>query len=115
MGDKENALNGSLYYYYCGSQIELPQPLVNLDLSSNQSDDEKAKWNNQCGHTITYTYEVKVKKLTNKEKRMLYGKYWKLPRKLKKRIKRDYFIGYTKRISHCDLVNAYLLNNPKKH
>ena len=111
MGDKENALNGSLYY--CGSPIELPQPLVNLELSSEQSDDEKAKWNNLCSQTIEIT--TKVQYFDKHLKRLFYGKWVKIPRKLKKRIKRDYFIGYTKRISHCDLVNAYLLNNPKKH
>lgn len=112
MGDKENALlNGSLYY--CGSPIELSQPLVNLDLSSEQSDDEKEKWNNLCGQTIKIT--TKVQKFDKHLKRLFYGKLVKIPRKLKKRIKRDYFVGYTKRISHWDLVNAYLLNNPKKH
>lgn len=84
MGDKDNMMFDNCSLFYCNKPIETGMPIATLDfdLSSEQSDDEKVKWDNQCGHTITY--DVKVKKLTNKEKRIFYGKYWKLPRKLKK-------------------------------
>lgn len=108
MGDKDNMMFDNSHLFYCN----IPIATVNFDLASEQSDDEKAKWDNQCGRTITY--EVKVKKLTNKEKRMFYGKYWKFPRKFKKMVKRRYFLSYPKRISHSLLTCVYLLNNSKK-
>lgn len=117
MGDKDNMMFDKCSLFYGNKPIELPQPFVDVALSSEQidSDDEKVKWekwDNQCGHTITY--EVKVKKLTNKARRIFYGKYWKLPRKLKKMAKRKYFVRYPKRISRYFLNYVYLLNNSKK-
>lgn len=115
MGDKDNMMFGSCNLFYCNKPIEtgIPIATVDFDLSNKQSDDEKEKWDNQCGHTITY--EVKVKKLTNKENSIFYGKYWKLPRKLKKMVKHRYFLRYPKRISHNLLTYVYLLNNPKNN
>lgn len=115
MGDKDNMMFDNCSLFYCGKPIEtgIPIAAVDFDLASKQSDDEKAKWNNLCCQTIEIT--TKVQYFDKHLKRLFYGKWVKIPRKLKKRIKCDYFLGYTKRISHCDLVNAYLLNNPKKH
>lgn len=113
MGDKDNMMFDNCSLFYCNKPIELPQPVVDVTLSSEQSDDEKVKWDNQCGHTITY--EVKVNKFTNKERRIFYGKYWKLPRKLKKMAKRKYFVRYPKRISRYFLNYVYLLNNPQNN
>lgn len=110
MGDKDNMMFDNCSLFYCNKPIETGMPIATLDfdLSSEQSDDEKVKWDNQCGYTITY--DVKVKKLTNKAKRIFYGKYWKLPRKLKKMVKRNYFVRYPKRISSYFLNYVYLLN-----
>lgn len=115
MGDKDNMMFDNCSLFYCNKPIETGMPIATLDfdLSSEQSDDEKVKWDNQCGHTITY--EVKAKKLTNKERRIFYGKYWKLPRKLKKMAKRKYFVRYPKRISRYFLNYVYLLNNPQNN
>jgi len=111
MGDKDNMMFDNCSLFYCNKPIETGMPIATLDfdLSSEQSDDEKVKWDNQCGHTITY--EVKVNKFTNKERRIFYGKYWKFPRKLKKMAKRKYFVCYPKRISRYFLSYVYLLNN----
>lgn len=115
MGDKDNMMFDNCSLFYCNEPIETGMPIATLDfdLSSEQSDDEKVKWDNQCGHTITY--DVKVKKLTNKERRMFYGKYWKLPRKLKKMAKRKYFVRYPKQISRYFLSYVYLLNNSQNN
>lgn len=115
MGDKDNMMFDNCSLFYCNKPIETGMPIATLDfdLSSEQSDDEKVKWDNQCGHTITY--EVKVKKLTNKVRRIFYGKYWKLPRKLKKMAKRKYFVRYPKRVSRYFLAYVYLLNNPQNN
>lgn len=120
MGDKDNMMFDNCSLFYCNKPIELPPPVVDVALSSEQidSDDEKVKWekwDNQCGRTITFTHDVKVKKFTNKERRIFYGKYWKLPRKLKKMAKRKYFVRYQKRISRYFLAYVYLLNNQQNN
>lgn len=117
MGDKDNMMFDNCSLFYCNKPIKTGMPIatVDCDLSSEQSDDEKVKWDNQCGRTITYTYDVKVKKFTNKERRIFYGKYWKLPRKLKKMAKRKYFVRYPKRISRYFLAYVYLLNNQQNN
>lgn len=119
MGDKDNMMFDNCSLFYCNKPIETGMPIATLDfdLSSEQSDDEKVKWDNQCGYTITCEVKVKnltVKEITNKVRRIFYGKYWKLPRKLKKMAKRKYFVRYPKRISHSLLTYVYLLNNSKK-
>jgi len=112
MEEKEKLQNCTLWY--CDKPIDLSQPLVSIDLSCEQSDDEKAKWDNLCCQTIEFT--TSVHRIDKRLKNLLYGKKWgKIPRKLKKRIKRDCYHGYfCKRLSRWKLLCAYLSTNPRK-
>lgn len=112
MGDKENMGFPCTLYY--GKDLKELQPLGNvvLDNVSLQSEEEVEKWDNLCCQTLTIEVDCKSsKKMVHK---LFKNKTHRLPRKIKKIVKRDYFCGYTSRICRLDLIFAYWLNNSNK-
>lgn len=111
MGDKENMGFPCALYY--GKDLKELQPLDNVVLSdvSLQSEEETVKWDNVYCQTMTIDLSCQAHQ----------NAVWlfkcnlpRLPRKLKKRVKRDYFVGDVRKIGRWDLIYAYCLNNPHK-
>jgi len=64
-----------------------------------------------CNHSITMEVTITKKQLRELRKMLQFPK---LPRKLKKYVKKNYFYEYPKRISRIELNFAFAANNPYK-
>ena len=112
MGEQEKMFDGTLYY---GEEIDKMQPLgcvVKTDVLL-QSEETHQKWDNLCCQTLTISTSISEndKKYIRK---LMHNDMPRLPRKLKKYVKKHYIFGDTTVVSRWELLMAFALNNPQK-
>ena len=127
MGDKDGFFDGIGKVYFSDKPIDLigAQPNIEelyeiCDFSVNglsvdgdvSSETEESHFTYGVPFTATLNMEIADKKGQELCRKLL--RLPKLPRKLKKRIKKAYFIKYPKRIDRYTLNYAFALNNPHR-
>lgn len=126
MGDKDGFFAGIGKVYFCDKPIDLigAQPNIEelheigdfsadgLSVDSEDSSETENHFADGVSFTATLNFEIADKKGQELCRKLL--RLPKLPRKLKKRVKKAYFIKYPKRIDRYTLNYAFALNNPHR-
>ncbi len=127
MGDKDGFFAGIGKVYMYDKPIDLIGAQPNIEelheignFSANglsvdgdgSSETEESHFTTGVPFTATLNFEIADKKGQQLCRKLL--RLPKLPRKLKKRVKKAYFIKYPKRIDRYTLNYAFALNNPHR-
>lgn len=107
MGEQENMFQCQLFY---GKEQVGLEPHTDVLI---QSEHPQSKWENSTCQEMTIS--VGISEGDKRYIRKLMRKAMpRLPRKLKKYVKKHYFFGYTKVVSRWELLMAFALNRPEK-
>lgn len=126
MGDKDGFFAGIGKVYVSDKPIDLigAQPNIEelheignfsangLSVDGDGSSETENHFADGVPFTATLNFEIADKKGQELCRKLL--RLPKLPRKLKKRVKKTYFIKYPKRIDRYTLNYAFALNNPHR-